>query len=227
LNRAITDKWAAEFDINNTFSNTPTQEKVFKTVIQGSGHIWAHYFFSPRWKFSTNLSYYYNHDSPEIGQYESQEWRLALQGIYYIHKVGYTLSTRMRAEARFITNEESVYEDIYRYRQMLKFIKPINSQVLRQGVFYAVASEELFFRSKYKSSGFHYFDRNMLVVGGGYMINDDLQVELTYSNEFAPRDNGDLLNNIISFTFTTNNLFSSLKHQVNKLFTPPPPDEKE
>jgi hypothetical protein len=227
LNRAINDKWAAEFDINNTFSNTSSEEKVFKTVIQGSGHIWGHYFFSPRWKFSSSLAYYYNHDSPEIGQYESKEWRLALQGIYYIHKIGYTLSTRMRAEVRYMTNEEGVFEDTYRYRQMLKFIKPINSQVLRQGVFYAVASEELLFRSTYKSTGFHYFDRNIFVVGGGYMINDDLQVELTYTNELIPRDNGGILNNVISITFTTNNLFSNIKHKVGKLFTSPPPNVDE
>jgi len=227
LNRAITDKWAAEFDINNTFSSTPSQDKVFKTVIQGSGHIWAHYFYSPRWKFSSNLSYFYNHDTPEIGQYDSKEWRLALQGIYYIHKIGYTLNTRMRAEIRLMTNEEGVFEDTYRYRQMLKFIKPINSQVLRQGVFYAVASEELYFRSTYKSTGFHYFDRNMFVVGGGYMINNDLQVELTYTNELIPRDNGGILNNLISVTFTTNNLFPNIKHKVGKLFASPPPDDEK
>jgi len=225
LNRVISDKWAGELDINNTFSNTPVQEKVFKTVIQGSALLWAHYFLSPRWKISTNLSYYYNHDSPEIGQYESTEWRLSLQGIYYIHKIGYTLTTRMRAEARFMTNEEDVYEDTYRYRQMLKLVKPINSKVLRQGVFYGVASEELFFRSKYKSSGMHYFDRNMFTIGGGYMITDDLQVELTYANEFAPRDNENLMNNLVTFTFTTNNLFPKIKRKITDLFTQP--DEKE
>ena len=59
------------------------------------------------------------------------------------------------------------------------------------------------------------------------MINDDLQVELTYTNELIPRDNGGILNNIISITFTTNNLFSNIKHKVGRLFTSPPPDEKE
>ncbi|MFN8135368.1 MAG: hypothetical protein U0Z17_09130 [Bacteroidales bacterium] len=47
--------------------------------------------------------------------------------------------------------------------------------MLRQGVFYGLASDELFFRSTYKDSGFHHFDRNMLTFGGGYMIGNDLR----------------------------------------------------
>lgn len=220
LNKAFSEKWAAECILNNTFSNTPTQDKVFKTLIQGSAGLWAHYFFSPRWKFSSGLAYYYNHNQPEIGQYESNEYRFSLVGTYFIHKIGYTLSTKMRADVRLLQNEEGVYEDIYRYRQLLKFIKPFNSQVLRQGVFYGLASDELFFRSTYKDSGFHHFDRNMLTFGGGYMISNDLQVELTYTHEFIPRDNGNILNNLITVSFTTNNLFTNISRQVGKLLSP-------
>ena len=126
----------------------------------------------------------------------------------------------MRTDVRLVQNEEGVYEDIYRYRQILKFIKPFNSQVLRQGVLYGVASDELFFKSTYKSSGFHHFDRNMFVLGGGYMISNDLQVELTYTHEFVPRDNGNILNNLITVTLTTNNLFTNISHQVVKLLSP-------
>ena len=220
LNRAFSEKWAAEFDLNNTFSNTPTEDKVFKTIIQGSSVLWAHYFFSPRWKFSSGLGYYYNHDQPDMGQYEANEFRFSLVGTYFIHKIGYTLSTKMRADVRYLQNEEGVYEDIYRYRQMLKYIKPFNSQVLRQGVFYGVASEELFFKSTRKDSGFHYFDRNMFAIGGGYMISNDLQVELTYTHEFVPRDNGNILNNLITVSLTTNNLFTNIGHHVVNLLSP-------
>ena len=220
LNRAFSGKWAAEFDLNNTFSNTPTEDKVFKTIIQGSSVLWAHYFFSPRWKFSSGLGYYYNHNQPDLGQYEANEFRFSLVGTYFIHKIGYTLSTKMRADLRYLQNEEGVYEDIYRYRQMLKYIKPFNSQVLRQGVFYGVASEELFFKSTRKDSGFRHFDRNMFAIGGGYMISNDLQVELTYTHEFVPRDNGNILNNLITVTLTTNNLFTNIGHQVVNLLSP-------
>ena len=47
----------------------------------------------------------------------------------------------MRAELRFISDEEGVFEDIWRYRQKLKFLKPLNSQMLRRGVVYVFASE--------------------------------------------------------------------------------------
>lgn len=220
LNRAFSEKWAAEIDLNNTFSNTPTEDKVFKTIIQGTAVMWAHYYASPRWKVSSGFGYYYNHNQPDIGQYESNEFRFSLVGTYFIHKIGYTLSTKMRADVRLVQNEEGVYEDIYRYRQMLKFIKPFNSQVLRQGVFYGVASDELFFKSTYKNSGFHHFDRNMLTFGGGYMISNDLQIELTYTHEFVPRDNGNILNNLITISLTTNNLFAHISSQVGKLLSP-------
>jgi hypothetical protein len=220
LNRALSDKWAAELDLNGTFSNTPTESKVFKTLTQGAGLLWGHYYFSPRWKFSSCLAFYNNHDQPDIGQYESKEWRVSLMGTYYIHKIGFTLTTKPRVDIRFIQNEEAVYQDVYRYRQQLKFVKPINSQVLRQGVVYAIASDEIFFKSTYKSTGFHYFDRNMLVFGAGYVITANLQVEFTYTNEFAPRDNGDQLYNLFSFTFITNNLFSNIGHKIVKMIAP-------
>lgn len=218
LNRAISDKWALEMNLGQVFSNTPYEDQVFKTLIQGYVFIWGHYFISPRWKLSSILSYYYNHDVPEIGQYDNQEWRFGLQGIYYFNKIKYTLSTRMRVEARFMTDESGVYEDSYRYRQMLKYIKPLNSQVLRQGVFYAVTWDELFFRSISKNTGFKYFDRNMFAIGGGYLITDDFQVELTYTHEFIPRDNGNTLNNLVTFTVTTTNLAPKIRKKITNLF---------
>ena len=225
LNKAVSQKWAVEFDLNSTFSNTPSEDKVFKTVIQGAGLVWAHFHFSPRWKFSSNLAYYLNNDQPEIGQFQSREWRFAVQSIYYINRKGFTLSTRMRPEVRFVTNEAGTYQTVFRYREMLKYIQPINSKILRQGTVYLVASEELLFRSTYKNTGIHHFDRNMFSLGGGYMINDDLQIELAYTNEFIPRDSGDQLNNLTSFTLVTNNLFSNIHKRIKKLVTTPAEQE--
>jgi hypothetical protein len=221
LNRAISDRWAVEFNFNTTFSDTPSESKVTNTKIQGAALVWAHYFFSPRWKFSANLSYYNNNDQPEIEQVQSHEWRLAVQSIYYLNRKGFTLSTRMRPEIRFVTDEDGTFQTTYRYRQMLKYIQPVNRPVLRQGTWYAVASEEVLFRSSAKSSGIHHFDRNMFVVGAGMMINDDLQVELTYTNEFAPRDDGNILSNLTSFTLTTNNLFTNIHRKIKKVLTRP------
>jgi hypothetical protein len=213
--RAINDKWAGELFLGGTFSNTPYESKVLKTNIQRYVFVWAHYYFSPRWKFSSSLAYYYNKNVPDIGQYFSPEYRWTLQGTYYFHKTGYTLLTRMRGEFRYIMNADSVFEDKYRYRQMVKFVKPINSQVLRKGVFYAVGTEELLFKPHAKTKGLNFFDRNRFEIGGGYLLTDDLQLELTYVNEFMPRDNGNEMYHVISLTITVNNLLSNLRKSIS------------
>jgi len=215
--RAIDDKLAAEVYFGSTFSNTPSEPRLLSTNIQRYISGWIHYYYSPRWKFSSSLAYYYNKDVPDIGQYFSPEWRLSLQGTYYIHKTGYTLLTRMRGEFRYMMNAEGVYEDKYRYRQAIKYMKPINSKVLRKGVFYFLAGEELLFKPKAKTSGITFFDRNRFEVGGGYLVTDDLQLELAYQNEFVPRDNVNELYNIIAFTATFNNPLTNLRKRVSSL----------
>jgi hypothetical protein len=214
---AISPKVAAEVYFGSTFSNTPSDNRVLSTNIQRYISGWVHYYYSPRWKFSSSLAYYYNKDVPDIGQYFSPEWRWSLQGTYYIHKTGYTLLTRMRGEFRYMMNAEGVYEDKYRYRQMIKYMKPVNSKVLRKGVFYFLATEELLFKPAAKTEGVTFFDRNRFEIGGGYMLTDDLQLELTYVNEFLPRDNGNELYNVIAFTATFNNPLTNLKKRISSL----------
>jgi hypothetical protein len=223
--RAINDKWAAEIYFGGTFSNTPSDPNVLSTNIQRYGMAWVHYYFSPRWKFSSSLAYYYNKDVPDIGQYFSPEYRWTVQGMYYFHKIGYTLLTRMRGEFRYMMNADSVFEDKYRYRQMIKFMKPLNSQVLRKGVFYLVTTEELLFKPQAKTKGVTFFDRNRFEIGGGYLITDDLQVELTYVNEFMPRDNGNEIYNVVSLTVTLNNLLQNIRNKITSKPTEEnPPD---
>ena len=212
--RAINDKWAAEIWLGGTYSNTPSESRVLETNIQRYGCAWVHYYFSPRWKFSSSLAYYYNKNVPDIGQYFSPEYRWTLQGLYYIHKTGYTLLTRMRGEFRYMMNADSVFEDNYRYRQMIKFVKPINSRVLRKGVFYLVTTEELLFKPQAKTEGVTFFDRNRFEIGGGYLITDDLQVELAYLNEFMPRDDGNEIYNALEITFSFNNLFPNIRKSI-------------
>jgi hypothetical protein len=219
----INEKWSAELDIANTFSSTPLESNVFKTKVQTNAIGWAHFQFSPRWKFSSFLAYFSNKEVPEIGQYDAPEWRLAMQAKYYFHKVKFTLNTDMRAELRFIADEEGVFEEIYRYRQKLKFLKPLNSQMLRQGVFYLFASEEIIFRSKAKETGMTYFDRNLFSVAAGYLITDDLQIEIAYVNEFLPRDDGNLIYNVVSVTLTVNNLV----RKVGKLIAGEPKEQPD
>jgi len=215
--RAVSDKVAAEIYIGSTFSNTPSEPRILSTNIQRYLSGWVHYYYSPRWKLSSSLAYYYNKDVPDIGQYFSPEWRLSLQGQYYIHKTGYTLYTRMRGELRYMMNAEGIYEDKYRYRQMIRFTKPINGKVLRKGIVYFTTSEELLFKPDAKTSGITFFDRNRFELGGGYLVTDNVQLELTYVNEFVPRDNVNELYNVISFTATFNNPLTNLKKRMGLL----------
>ena len=113
----------------------------------------AHYQFSPRWKFSSFLAYYRNKDVPDIGQYEAPEWRWALQGRYYFHKTGFILNTDMRFELRFIADENGTFNDIYRYRQKFKYLQPLNSKMLRKGVVFVYASEEIWLSRRLKAWG--------------------------------------------------------------------------
>ena len=212
--RAINDKWAGEIYLAGTFSNTPSESRILKTNIQRYFAAWAHYYYSPRWKFSGSLAYFRNKDVPDIGQYFSPEYRLTLQGLYYFHKTGYTLSTRMRGELRYMMNADGVFEDKYRYRQMIKYVKPINSKVLRKGVYYLLTSEELLFKPNAKTKGVNFFDRNRFEIGGGYLLTDDLQIELAYVNEFMPRDNGNEIYNVICVTISINNPMTNLKKHI-------------
>jgi hypothetical protein len=217
FSRAINNKWAADVYMGGTFSNTPSDPKVLSTNIQRYFSVWAHYYYSPRWKLSSSLAYYYNKDVPDIGQYFSPEYRWSFQGIYYFHKIGYTLSTRMRGEFRYMMNADGDFEDKYRYRQMIKYVKPLNSQVLRKGVFYFLVSEELLFKPKAKEKGLNFFDRNRFQIGGGYLITDDVQFEIDYLNEFMPRDKGNEVYNAIELTLSFNNPFTNIKKQLSSL----------
>jgi hypothetical protein len=214
FSRAINDKWAGELFLGGAFSNTPSDSRVLSTNIQRYFFLWGHYFYSPRWKLSGSFAYAINKDVPDIGQYYSPEYRLSLQGTYYFHKTGYTLTTRMRGEFRYIMNEDGVFEDKYRYRQMLKFVKPLNSRVMRKGVVYLLTAEELLFKPKAKTEGITFFDRNRFEIGGGYLITDNLQVEMAYLNEFIPRDSGNEIYNAMELTLTLSNLLPNLKKHI-------------
>lgn len=214
FNRTITEKWSTELNIGTSYSSTESSPNIFEQNTQRSLRGWGHYYISPRWKLSSFIAYYSNKDVPEIGQFESPEWRFALQGIYYFHKTGYTLSTRLRTELRHMRNEDNTYENVIRYRQQIKYLKPLNSKVLRTGVVYAIVSDEIFFKSEAKVTGLSFFDRNRLNVGAGYLFTDDIQLEITYSNEYLPRDNGNQIVNAGSLTLTFNNLFKNLNKKL-------------
>jgi hypothetical protein len=212
--RPFTDRWAGEFWLGSTFSSTANESNIFKTNIQRYATAWVHCFLAPKWKFSAALSYYYNKDVPDIGQYLSPEWRLTLQPTYFFHKINYIFSSRSRFEFRYMWNSDSIFQLKFRFREMLKFVKPLNGKILRQGIVYLLTSEELFFKPDAKSTGVTFFDRNRFEIGAGYLFTDDIQLELTYVNEFLPRDGNNEMYNIVSLTLSLNNLLPHLKNSL-------------
>lgn len=214
FNRTISEKWSTEIDLGSSYSSTETSSNIFENNTQKSFRGWGHYYLSPRWKISSFIAYYNNKDVPEIGQFKSPEWRFALQGIYYFHKTGYTFSTRMRIELRHMRNGDDEYENVFRYRQQIKYLQPINSKVLRKGVVYGILSDELYFKSGTKVTGLSFFDRNRLIVGAGYLFTDDIQLELAYANEYLPRDNQNQIINAASLTLSFNNLLPNMSKKL-------------
>lgn len=112
-------------------------------------------------------------------------------------------------------NQDEDYENVFRYRQQIKYLQPITSKVLREGVIYAVASDEICLKSGAKVTGESFFDRNRFMAGAGYLFSDDIQVELTYCNEFLPRNNGNQTTNAASLTISFNNFLDNLKKKIN------------
>ncbi|MDX6190185.1 DUF2490 domain-containing protein [Flavobacterium sp. Fl-318] len=225
--RTLNEKWSAELDLANSFSSTESSSNLFENNVQRSFRFWGNYYLTPRWKTSAFVAYYDNKDVPEIGQFKSPEWRFALQGTYYFHKIGYSLTTRMRLELRHIRDENLEYENVLRYRQQIKYLKPLNSKVLRKGVIYAIASDEIFLKTGTKVTGESFFDRNRFNIGAGYLFNDDIQLELTYANEYLPRNNGDQIVNAASLTLTFNNLYKNVRKKLSHKNDPPVTKEDE
>jgi hypothetical protein len=205
-------KWTLEFNLGQSYTSIPpNNHSPFAKASQFYLRGWAHYYPSSRWKLSYFLALFGNVSIPDIEQAKNFEIRYALQGTYYINKIGYSLLTRFRLEDRRIQNEAKTYEAYYRLRTQLKYTQPINGKVIRKGIYYAVASDELFVKTQAAITGKDFFDRNRLTIGGGYALSNDTQVELLYSNEWLPRPAGNLVYNSYQINFAFTDLFRKYK----------------
>lgn len=212
----VAQKFALEVDLGSSFSNTPDERSRLSVITQFSGIIQLHHYLSAKWKLSFLTGYYSNSYVPEIGQREYPELRLSAQAIYYFNKIKNVTATRGRLEYRLIENTSGVFENVTRYRQMFKFTKPLNSNYIRAGSFFVFVSEEVFIKTPSNISGPDVFDRNMFTVGIGYAFTDDLQMDVDYTNEYVPREGGNIMNNALQFNLTLNNPFG----YIEKIFHP-------
>ncbi|MDI1353794.1 MAG: DUF2490 domain-containing protein [bacterium] len=223
--RPIAGKWASEINIGNTYSNSPVNKNPFAYVTQYMARYWMHYYLNARWKLSLFSAYFYNYDVPEVGQVLAPEIRIAPQAVYYIHKRGYTLSTVSRVEIRFKNMEKKGYTDSYRYFQNLKYLHPINSKIIRQGVWYSIAVEEAFINLPSGNGTKMNFDRNRFNLGAGYCFTEGLLIELCYVNEYVPRAGNNEMYHHISTSIVFNNFRSNIKKRFPTRFGTTKPDE--
>lgn len=211
LNRPIKSNTVAEINVGYTTSSSIEKKNPFDKFSQFTFRGWLHNYYNSRWKFSCFLAFYNNQQISSIGQVANQEFRAAPQAIYYIHKRDYTLTTRMRAELRWFVYGDGLFEDAYRYRQQIKYLKPINSKIIREGIWYGIVAEELFIRFNKTTL----FDRNRFTLGLGYAISDDFQIEASYLNEFLPRSAQNEMYHNISIDFVFNNLSAKIKNKFS------------
>lgn len=218
FNGSLNKNWATEFDYKSEYSSELDQSDPFYTITERSYTGWAHYYGGARWKFSGGIGYLDNNGSSNIGSSNTPKWRFTVSTTYNIHKIGYTINTKMRIDA---TDEQTkgVYGIKYRYRQEFKYLQPINGQHLRKGVYYGFVSDEIFLQANSKNSGVTFFNSNRFNIGGGYLITNDLQVQASYLNEFEPKNNYDEITNVVYIQITYNNLvdkISELFKEKNK-----------
>lgn len=220
LTRAAFKKSALEFNFGQSWTSTPSHGNMFAENSQVYFRGWMHYYFNARWKFSGFLAYYSNKDVPEIKQEKAPEIRPAIQAIYFFKKIPYTLNGRIRFENRNIQNDNGKYETSFRLRCQLRCIYPLNSKMIHHGTVYAYGAEELMFKTSNGIAGSQFFDRNRFTVGGGYGISDDIQIEITYVNEFLPRSEVNEVINALQVNMYFNNPFINIKNTFFKKRAP-------
>lgn len=214
FNHDLSQKWSLEFNVGQSWTTKPGHSSLFSSLAQLYGRAWVHYNPNDKWKLSFFYAYYYNKYVPEIDQRKAPEWRSAVQAIYYIKRKRLILTTRWRIEDRHIQNVDTVYEAVDRLRGQIKAVYPINGSVIAKGVFYGIASEELFFKTSSKVSGSGLFDRNRVTAAIGFGVTNNLQIELGYSNEYLPRPGENQNYNAIQCNLVFNNLIPRIGHAL-------------
>ena len=209
FNRDLSQHWALEFDVGQSWTTLPGHSNIFSSLAQVYGRAWVHYAPDDKWKLSFFYGYYFNKYDPAIDQTAAPEWRSAVQATYYIERRRAILSTRFRIEDRHIYNSDSVYEAVDRFRAQIKIVYPFNGEFIAKNVIYGIGSEELMFKTSSKVSGSSFFDRNKFTAGFGYGVTQNMQIEITYCNEYIPRAISDSYNEI-QFNVVFNNVLPRL-----------------
>lgn len=118
-----------------------------------------------------------------------------------------TFEHRYRAEQRFTANG---YRNRFRYR--IGATIPLNGKKIAPKIFYLSTWNEIFFTDKEP-----FFERNRILIGGGYEFNKNVGIQLGYIYQFDYKINDesgrDFINIALLYQF-------DLSKKVEKEFTP-------
>ncbi|MHA3789207.1 DUF2490 domain-containing protein [Flavobacterium hauense] len=216
--RDLSEKWVAELDAGLTTSGVPDENTIFYGFTQFSFRGWIHYYPASRWKLSFFYAYYYNENVPELNQNKAPEYRFAFQATYNLLKHRrINVNLRGRFEDRNIKTDAGIYESVERFRFQARAVCPINKPKIESNTLYGFVSDELYFKTKSQISGSDNFDRNRATIGLGYKASNDFQIEISYANEYLPREGNDKVYNALQVNVTFNNLLpNTFKHFKRK-----------
>jgi hypothetical protein len=204
--KPLKNKLSVEGNLGQTYTAVPPEHKsMFASSAQIYMRGWLHYYPKARWRFSMFFAYYYNKYVPEIDQREYSESRLALQATWFPILKRLTLSTKLRLEDRHIQNTEGYMEGLYRLCNQWKMLYPINGKRIRGGIVYALVQDDIYVKTASNVAGSQFFDRNAFTAGAGYCVTDNMQVEVTYGNEFLPRPTANEMYHALQINFSFNN----------------------
>lgn len=121
----------------------------------------------------------------------SQEHRVWQQFIQQQKIAGASLSHRFRLEQRFLDKAENNFAQRFRY--FARAILPLEKQTetFNKGLFLALQNELFFNIQNQKATNGKFFDQNRALIGLGYRLSNQLDLELAYLDQ---RINGALNN---------------------------------
>jgi len=145
-----------------------------------------HYYPSKSIKLSAFIGLWYNYPiEGNVNARKYPEYRTALQAQFY-KKFGLnTISNRFRTEFRDIKDRSNEFENVFRGRYMLKYLRLLSHKTYDKYSIYCILSEEAFMNGGSKVTGYKLFDQNRVFLGLGYNITDDISFETGYYNQFS------------------------------------------
>ena len=153
---------------------------------------WLHYYPVKNVRISMFVGVWYHFYIAEITR-KYPEYRTAIQVNYYRNRKASILTNRFRTELRNIEDRQNKFEQVFRYRYMLKYMHTLIHRSFDKRCLYAIGLDEFFVNGGSKVTGYHSFDQNRLFLGLGYNFTNDLTVETGYFNQYLQRGHNDNL----------------------------------